>query len=315
MGGMLGSRVTALLEDQPWVADVVGVDIDPPRKRLRHARFHRIDPRDRRRVVSLVRDVQPEVVLHLGIWEPNARVSSTAVANELTTATAVSVLGAAAECPSLEAIVVRSGIEVYGRGRGAPTLPDESVPVAPTSSFGRSLVDAEAIARAAGRAAGVPVTMVRLAPVVGPHIPSPLGRLLRLPVVPVGLLADAPFSLVHQDDAARALVAAARARLDEPVNVVGAGAVTAMQAARIGGRLPVPVVGPEWWFARRIADLMGAPVPDHLLELLRRGRSADGARAPELLGVSPAMTTLDVVRQLYAWASVTPLRPAERGAA
>ena len=73
MGGELGTRVAALLEELPWVGDIVGVDIDPPRGRLRRATFHRIDPRDRRRTVELITRVDPHVVLHLGVYEPNAR--------------------------------------------------------------------------------------------------------------------------------------------------------------------------------------------------------------------------------------------------
>jgi UDP-glucose 4-epimerase len=157
----------------------------------------------------------------------------------------------------------------------------------------------------------VPATLVRLAPVVGPHVPSPLGRYLRLPVVPISLLADPAFSLLHVEDAARALVAAARAGWDGPVNVVAPGAVTAAQAVRLGNRLPLPLVGPEWAMARLYAAAMGAPVPDHVLELVHRGRTADGSLAHHAIGVEPVSTTPDVVKALYKWASVTHLQTAK----
>src|SRR4029453_892896 len=99
-----------------------------------------------------------------------------------------------AECPSLQHITVRSGISVYGRRRGAATRPDESVPPDPTTPVGRSLLEVEGTARQASQTADVPMTALRLAPVIGPHVPSPLGRLLRLPAVPVSLLAARPFS-------------------------------------------------------------------------------------------------------------------------
>jgi UDP-glucose 4-epimerase len=306
MGGELGSRVAVALEQQSWAAEICGFDIDPPRRRLRRAEFHRLEPRDRRRTVALVQDFDPHVVLHLGVFEPHARANPTS-AVERSRAVAVNMLGAVAECPSLESIVVRSGIEVYGRRRGAPTRPDESVSPDPTSSFGRIVHDVEQVARqaAAGR---VPVTAVRLAPVMGPHLPSPLGRYLRLPLVPVSMLADPAFSVVHVDDATRALVAAAVHRPDGPVNVVASGAVTATQAARLGGRLPVPLIGPEWYVARPVAALAGAPVPDHVLELIHRGRTADAGSAHDLLRLRMKHTTMDVVAHLYAWAGVHHLR-------
>jgi UDP-glucose 4-epimerase len=169
MGGELGTRVAQLLEADHEITEIAGLDVDPPRRRLRRAEFHRINPRDRTRSVAFVRAFDPDVVVHLGIYEPNARTGPRSAA-ERTRAGSVSVLGAAAECPSLRAIVVRSGIEVYGRRRGCVTVPAEDVPRDPTSPFGVSLAEAEDIAVSAGWAADVPVTLLRMAPVVGPHV-------------------------------------------------------------------------------------------------------------------------------------------------
>jgi UDP-glucose 4-epimerase len=307
MGSELGTRVALLLEETAGVGEIAGIDVDPPRRRLRRAVFHRIDLRDRRRVRAVVRDYEPQAVVHLGIEEPDAR-SAPRVAAERTSAGTLVVLGQAAESGSLEQVVVRSGIEVYGRRRGCVTVPDETVPPNPTSGFGRVLLEAERVAAAAGRAAGAPVAALRFAPVVGPHFPSPLGRVLRLPLVPFAALADPPFSLVHQEDAAMAVVAALLAGVDGPVNVVGAGAATAAQAARLGGRVPLPVSGPAWPLLRRASELLGAPLPDHVVELLRRGRTADGSACADRLGVAPEQTTLDVVKAVFEWAPVTPLR-------
>ncbi|HEX2575370.1 MAG TPA: NAD-dependent epimerase/dehydratase family protein [Aquihabitans sp.] len=312
MGGELGTRVANLLEaDDTW-DQVVGIDGYPPRRRTTRASFHRIDPRDRRKAVHLVRDLDPEVVFHLGVYEPNARFEPTE-ARLGSAASAVSVLGAATACPSLRAIVVRSGIEVYGRRRGAPTRPDESAAVDPTTPFGRSMVHVEQVAGEAGRVAGVPVASLRFGPIVGPSFPSPLGRYLRLPVVAVAPHAELPFCLTHQEDAARALVAAGAAQVDGPLNVVGPGAVTASQAVRRGGRVPLPVAGPGWWLARAAAELLGAPLPPHTRELLIRGGVADGAAARALLDVEPRSTD-DVITQLYEWGTVARVTPAGRGA-
>ena len=313
MGSELGSLVATRLEQERWVAELTGLDIDPPRRRLRSATFHRVEPLDRRKIVGLVKGFDPHVVVHIAVWEPNAR-AHPGDAARWTDATAVGVLGAAAECSSLEHIVVRSGIAVYGRRRGAATRPDESVPVDPTTPFGRTLAKVERVAREAGAAAGVPVTALRLAPVIGPHVPSPLGRLLRLPLVPVSLLADPAFSVVDDQDAAAAMVAAASRRVDGPVNIVSPGAVTATQAVRMGGRVPLPLVGPEWRVVQLLTSALGAPIPPHIHELLHRGRTADGAYAAEALGLSPRLSTREVVQALYEWATVIHLKPQEDAA-
>jgi UDP-glucose 4-epimerase len=173
------------------------------------------------------------------------------------------------------------------------------------------LLDVELSARDAAESAGAALTLVRCAPIVGPHMSSPLGRLLRLPIVPTGGLSDLPFSLLHQDDAASAFVHALDSRYDGPLNVVGPGAVTGAQAARLGGRLPLPIVGPQWFTARAVAELFGAPLPPHVRELLTRGRTADGALALRILGLRDLLSTPEVIRDLYDWATVTFLRQSE----
>lgn len=303
MGGELGARVASLLEDEPWVGSLEGIDVVPPRSRLRRAVFHRIVPGQHDRTVETVTRFNPHVVVHIAVWEPYSR-ATPANARRFTDDAATSILGAAAECRALEAIVVRSGVEVYGRARGTVTRPDENVTPNPTSPYGRTLLDIEHTAHSIGSRIGVAVGCLRLASVLGRHVPSPLGRFLRMPAVPFSALADPPFAVVHQHDAASAFVTAAAFRLEQPVNIVAPGAITAYQAIRRGRRLPVPVVGPEWRVARGLAYLAGAPVPDHVLEMLHRGRLADNALARDLLGFWPSTTTSDVIDQLFQWPSI-----------
>jgi UDP-glucose 4-epimerase len=304
MGGDLGTRVAALVEADDRVDEVVGLDVEPPRRHLRRSEFHMVDPQDRARVASLVETFAPTVLVHAGVYEPNAR-SSPRTATARTALGTAAALDAARRAGALERIVVRSGTEVYGRGPEATDRPDERCAPRPTSPFGRSLVHVERLAATEGRRADVPVVLVRLAPVLGPHVPSPLGRLLRLPFVPVPALGGGPFSVVHRDDAAAALVAAALGPAhDGPVNVVGAGEVSAWEAARLGGRVPVPVWGLGWQLAKATGELSSTPLPDHVIELLIRGRLADGSLLPEVLGVVPRHSTTEVVRDVHEWGEV-----------
>jgi hypothetical protein len=123
----------------------------------------------------------------------------------------------------------------------------------------------------------------------------------------VSVLADPPFSLLHQEDAAAAAVRALASGVDATVNVVGPGAVTPFQAVRLGGRLPVPTAGLGWLAARAGCELVGAPLPTHVVELLTRGRGADGALGREVLGLAPARATEAIVRDLYEWAEIVHL--------
>jgi UDP-glucose 4-epimerase len=308
MGGEIGTRVAQLLEERREVTEIVGVDFVPPRRRLRRSEFRRIDPRDRDKLAAFAAEFAPDAVAHFGIYEPGSRLPSK-MAARYTQAAAVAALGGAARAGNLRRIVLRSSIAVYGRGRGRPGVPDEEAPVAPTTPFGRSVLAVEALAVQLGRRHDLPVAALRMATIAGSHMPSPLGRVLRLPAVPVPALADPVFQLLHADDAARAMVAGVFTESDGPLNVVGPGAASVWQAVRLGGRIPLPIAGPMWSLAAQAVELAGAPAPPHVIELLTRGSAADGSRAATELPLSDLRTTHDVCTELYEWATVTPLRP------
>ena len=161
-------------------------------------------------------------------------------------------------------MIVRSGIEIYGRARGSPTRPDEDADVDPTSDYGRMLAGIERTAAAIGRRVGVTVGAIRMGTVLGPHVPSPLGRLLRMPAVPFSVLADPPFAVVEDIEVARAFVAAAERRLAEPVNVVANGADHRPPGGPARAAHPDPARRPGLGLAKVISGLLGAPIPDHV---------------------------------------------------
>lgn len=311
MGSQLGSLVASSLEAEPWVSDIVGFDIDPPRRRLDRSQFHMIHPSDVVRRTAVVKEFNPHVIVHLGVWEPDAR-ANPKQAEILTQQSAESLFTAAKRAPALEHLVIRSGIEVYGRGGDRPKVPDESAKIRPTSQYGRMLMYLEHAADRAFNGTRVGITSLRLAPVVGPHVPSPLGRLLRLPFVPFNAWRAPSFNLLHEADAAHAFVLAARRRPGTPINVVGSGAVSGFSAIVRGRRVPLPLVGPEWTITRRVTHLFGAPVPEHVMEALHHGRLAGSTACREHLAWEPTMSTGDVLDALYSWEGVvrTPARTA-----
>jgi hypothetical protein len=63
-----------------------------------------------------------------------------------------------------------------------------------------------------------------------------------------------------------------------------------------------------------VAEVLSAPLPAHVQELLIRGRTADGTLAAAALGFAPERSTRQVVEALYEWASVTYLHVAAEAA-
>jgi len=308
MGGQLGSLVASELEKEPWVASITGIDADPPRRRLNRCEFHRVDAADAERTRTLVKAINPHVLIHLAVWEPDAR-ATPRHAETFTRDAANSVFEAAKTCSALQHVVLRSGLEVYGRSGGRPDVPDDDAPTSPTTLYGRMLVELEDRAHAAFASTKADVTALRLAPVVGPHIPSPLGRLLRLPFVPFNLLKPPLFSVLHEDDAARAFILASQRTIGVPINIVGPGSISGFSVVRRSRHIPLPLVGPEWVITRRIAHLFGAPVPDHVMEVLHHGRRGISSRCEEFLDWEPQMSTEEVIDSLFTWEGVVRMPP------
>ncbi len=300
MGGEIGTRVARVLERRRDVESLCGIDFEPPRRRLARAEFHWLRPADRDGIIELVEAFQPDSVVHLGVYEPHGR-STPDQARSRTAEGTTTLLECLDVAGSVERIVLRSGIEIYGRASAAPEEPDEGAPIAPTTEFGRLLADAEEEVSAWGDSAGVSVACLRFAPISGAHMPSPLARYLRMPVIPVGWPGDPGFTLVHVDDVGPAVAGALERDVDEPVNVVGHGTLTPIEAVRLGGRIPLPVIGPGLRLAGIVTELLGNPLPDHTRELLLHGRVADGSRAAKILGVATARSTADVVGDIYEW--------------
>ncbi len=307
MGGELGTRVAQLLESNTKIREILGVDFVPPRRRLHRAEFTRIDPLNTQRQEKVIAEFAPQWVVHFGVYEPHSRMAPSE-ADARTRSSTVSALRAAVNGGALERIVVRSGLEIYGRGGARSRVPDESVPVAPSTLYGRMCRRVESVAASIGQRHEIPVAAIRMATVLGSHVPSPLGRILRLPAVPVPAFADPPFSLCAPEDACQAMVRAVNLGIDGPINVIGGGAASPWQIVRVGNRVPIPLLGPAWSLAARGTELVGAPMPDHVAELLSSGRTGDNGRVGEL-AMDPLTSTQSIAHDLFDWADVVQLKP------
>jgi hypothetical protein len=73
----------------------------------------------------------------------------------------------------------------------------------------------------------------------------------------------------------------------------------------------MPLVGPEWRFVRQLSYVLGAPLPEHVMELIHRGRLADGARLMSTLGIAPHVGTQDVIDRLFKWEAIVRIPPSQ----
>lgn len=297
MGSAIGTSVARALERYDQVEAIQGFDLEPPRRWMRRAEFDFARPGDGDRVTRLVQEFQPTVVVHAWVFEPRAR-SSPGQARARTVAGTETVLGALQKIDSVEHIVVRSGNSVYGSGRATPERPSTETAIRPTSTFGEMLARVEERAETTASKLDATVSRVRVAPITASHLPNPLGRYLRLPAVPVPITAKR-FGVAHLVDAAASIAAAAVAKHDGPLNVIGADPVTPIEAITIGRRLPVPVLPLAFRLGRFLAEIPGTPLPTHIAQLMSQGGLMQPSDLSEI-GLTMTRTTRDALADLYS---------------
>ena len=134
--------------------------------------FRQVDLRDLDAVVQLVRERNPEVLIHLagqgGVSESH---SNPIEAFERNIVCTYNTLEACRRSAALVAIVVASSNHIYGPQRQQPT--GEEAPLNGESIYGTSKLCADVIARAYGKTYGLPVSIARFTNSFGgndPHL-------------------------------------------------------------------------------------------------------------------------------------------------
>jgi UDP-glucose 4-epimerase len=204
-------------------------------------------------------------------------------------------------------LVAVSSTEVYPAEARTPLWRREDEPLRPSpSSEAASALEAEDQLRdVAEHHPHVAVSILRLADLAGPEVVSPLGMLLRRPLVPFVAGYDPAVQLLHIDDAVGAIIHAVTHELAGTYNVAGPGVVHWRRAAgRVGG-MPVPV--PAVWISKAVATAIALPAGLDALsrvgDVLRFGRCVDTTALADS-GFVPRQTTEACVRGARAGALV-----------
>jgi UDP-glucose 4-epimerase len=214
-------------------------------------------------------------------------------------------LAACEGLPRLRALVVRGSASIYGAEAAAPAFFAEELAgrFEPRTRFQRDVAELEGLVTGfARRHPGVTCTVLRLQPVVGAGLDTPVNRLLRLPVVPTVLGFDPRIQLLDADDAVGALVRAVRRPVAGAVNVAAPDVVSLSRLLRLLRRSALPVAWPLYpqvaGLERRLAGL--PPLPEEVYRYMRFGRGVDTTRMRRELGFEPAHTTVQALERALA---------------
>lgn len=216
VAGLLGQRLLPLLDGDATVARIVGLDVRDPARRARKLDLQRVDITS----APLARHFEGcDVVVHLAALV--GPIPDDALLQRVNVGGTRRVLEAATAA-GVGHIVRASSAAVYGAWANNAVPLNEDALLRPNPGFLPAVHDAECerlldewVREASGRS----VTMLRVAPVVGPSASSLFARVAtgRPPIVVRG--ATPPLQVTHVDDAASALHLAATGRLAGVFNV------------------------------------------------------------------------------------------------
>jgi UDP-glucose 4-epimerase len=293
-----GTRLAAELADDPGVEHVVGVDDRAPAAELPgRVTFVEGDLRSPD-IARVVRAAQPHVVVHNALVQFPGAGRSSRVVHDLNVVGTLQLL-AACNLPTVQAVVVRASAAIYGSAPGDPSFFTEDMAATTPlrTRFQRDLAELEGyVASYARRHPAVTCTLLRLQPVVGPTLETPVTRLFRAPVFPAVLGFDPRLQLLHEDDSVRALAAAVRTPLAGAVNVAGPDPVSLSRVLRHLRRPALPIPHPVYLtVANPLVRLAGVRLNEDFPSFLRHGRGVDTRRLTEELGVQPR-GTLEALR-------------------
>lgn len=314
----VGHQVVQMLQDQPEVERIIGVDVVEPTVDLGRAEFVRADIRNPV-IAKVIAAAEVDTVVHLNVIAAPGIAGGRGSMKEINVIGTMQLLAACQKSPSVRKLVLKSTTSVYGCSPKDPAMfTEEMEPRAlPRSGFSKDSVEIEAYVRGFHRRRpDVTVSVLRFANILGPGIETALTRFFGLPVIPKVLGYDARLQFVHEEDALQALRLATLEEHPGTFNVAGDGVLLLSQAARRIGRPLLPVPSPAasalGTFLRRIG--LNDFTPEQL-QYLAYGRGVDTGRMRHELKFEPRFSTRETFDDFVRGRGLertVPLEPLDR---
>jgi len=281
LGTYWGSRIAQVLEADPRVEVVVGVDTHDPRLPLEKTEFVRADS-SYSILHRIVQATRVDTIVHTHLMVDSTLASSREAHEINVIGTSNLVAAAGAPGSAVRKLVVKSSTLVYGANYADPFFFREDTPRTrkPRTEIERSLLEVErTVDDFAQDNPEVVVTTLRFANVLGSNVETTFTRILRLPVVPEVLGFDPRLQFVHEDDVAGALAHATQHDTPGIYNVAGDGVLPWGEVCQVAGKRRVPLPPVLTGLATRPLKMLRiADLPPEVLALLRYGRGVDSAR-------------------------------------
>jgi UDP-glucose 4-epimerase len=304
-----GGRLAQVLEQDPEVEAVIGIDKRPPKVALERTEFVRVTDQHSliRRIVQAA-EIDTVVDTRLVV---DSIITSARLAHENNVIGTMNVLAACGGADSpVRKVVFKSSAHYYGCEQDDPAFFTEAMrrPHPPRTPIERDVVEAESAVREfAERNPQTTVTVLRFANGLGPAIRTSHTRLFQLPVIPTLLGFDPRYQFIHEDDIANCLEHAVRYDLDGVFNCAADGVLALSEVISLLGRVNAPVLPPVGTgLALAALRRTGINIPVEMRNQLRFGRGLDN-RCLKATGFRYRYTTREAVLKLREHQRLAPL--------
>ena len=292
-----GSRLAQALESFESIEAIIGVDSQDPTRELERTEFVRVS-NQHSLIQRIVRAAEIDTVVDTRLMA-NSVMASPRITHENNVIGTMNILAACTGRGSpVRKFIYKSSAHYYGCEQDDPAFFTEEMrrPHPPRTSLERDIVEADdAVREFAHKAAGVEVTILRCANVLGPDVDTPYTRMFSLPAVPIVFGFDPRIQFVHEDDVVHALEHAAVHSVPGVFNVAADGVLALSEAIGLLNKLPLPILPP--FGAGLLAGplrRLGLRIPDEMWNPLRFGRGLDN-RAFKATGFRYGYTTREAV--------------------
>jgi UDP-glucose 4-epimerase len=290
----LGAEVARRLA--PQVPFLFGCDVADPVSALEEMDFVHADTRHAA-IAKLIRQLRIDTVVHMALTVDSAQEDR--ASHETNVIGTMNLLtGCTGPTSRVERVVVKSSQAIYDASPTDPSFFSEDMvgPEREGSNLTRDLREMEQlVGEFALRNPHCDVTTLRLGYRVTEE--TTLAKYLSLPIVPTFAGFDPRLQLLHEEDAAEAIVRSVIGEHPGVFNVAGSGVVLVSQAIAIMGGRPAPVLFPygRWMATFGLRALTGIFLPGHLADVLAFGSVADCSRLAAEFGWRPAFSTRAVM--------------------
>jgi UDP-glucose 4-epimerase len=306
--GFAGSETIKRLEEDRRYAKILALDIRKPSFPLDKTTFYKVDltlPSADADLAAILASEQVDTLLHAAFL--SSPTHATAWAHELEDIGTMHVLNACAEA-GVRKFVLSSTTLVYGPHPLNPNFltEDHDLKGDPRSPFIQDKVGAEMqVRRFRKENPEATVTVLRVAPTLGPTVQNYLTRLFTRPFAPRLMGYDPLLQFVHEQDVVDAFKLAIDGDHDGEFNIVGEGVLPYSTVLAMMGKVSLPIPS---FLAKPLARALWATqifdAPPGLLDFLRFLCVADGARAGQVLGFAPRNDIKETIQDLLGVADL-----------